>query len=124
MNLTSAMPDLRRTQTAIAALAGYSALFPIPSSPTEARHLERRRICIVALGWIFGVAEKAAASTLRPVDAGKSGEPIVTGKCRMSRRDPANVREYLREVFAHPEQRINRSTLYENKTWIRKFQRA
>lgn len=31
------------------------------------------------------------------------------------------VREYLREAFADPDQRISHSTLYENKRWLRKF---
>jgi len=31
------------------------------------------------------------------------------------------IRDYLREAFAHPDKKINRSTLYENKAWINKF---
>jgi Protein of unknown function (DUF2971) len=34
------------------------------------------------------------------------------------------IRDYLLQAFKHPEQRINRSTLYENRVWINKFKRA
>jgi hypothetical protein len=31
------------------------------------------------------------------------------------------IREYLRDTFKNPDQRISRSTIYQNKIWINKF---
>lgn len=47
----------------------------------------------------------------------------VTISQRMPQPVYETIRAYLRDAFTHPEQRINRSTLYENKTWINKFKR-
>lgn len=48
-------------------------------------------------------------------------------KVTISQRMPQSVydtvRDYLREAFSNPDQRINRSTLYENKIWINKFRK-
>ncbi len=49
-------------------------------------------------------------------------------KITISQRMPAQVystiREYLRSAFRNPDQRINRSTLYQNPIWIKKFKKA
>ncbi len=49
-------------------------------------------------------------------------------KVTISQRMPElvyeTICEYLREAFSHPEQRINRSTLYQNRIWIDKFKKA
>ena len=48
----------------------------------------------------------------------------ITISQRMPKQVYETIKEYLKEAFADPDKRINRSTLYENKIWIRKFQRA
>lgn len=48
----------------------------------------------------------------------------VTISQRMPRPVYDTIREYLRETFSNPDQRINRSTLYENKVWINKFRKS
>ena len=48
----------------------------------------------------------------------------VTLNQRMPRQVYATIREYLREAFDDPDQRISQSTLYENTRWLKKFQRA
>lgn len=48
----------------------------------------------------------------------------VTISQRMPQQVYDTIREYLREVFSNPDQRINRSTLYENRIWINKFKRV
>ncbi len=45
----------------------------------------------------------------------------VTISQRMPQQVYDTIRDHLREAFAKPDQRINRSTLYENKIWINKF---
>lgn len=49
-------------------------------------------------------------------------------KITISQRMPAQVystiRQYLRSAFRNPDQRISRSTLYENPIWIEKFRKA
>jgi hypothetical protein len=49
----------------------------------------------------------------------------VINKITISQRMPVpvynTIREYLREAFANPEKRINRSTIYANQIWIAKF---
>ena len=48
----------------------------------------------------------------------------VTISQRMPQQVYDTIREYLREAFSKPDQRINRSTLYENRVWINKFKNA
>jgi hypothetical protein len=48
----------------------------------------------------------------------------VTISQRMPEQIYETIRGHLREVFRRPEQRINRSTLYENRIWINKFKKA
>lgn len=48
----------------------------------------------------------------------------ITINQRMPDQVYQTIREYLRQEFKNPDQRINRSTLYENKSWISKFKRA
>jgi len=48
----------------------------------------------------------------------------VTISQRMPEQVYETIRDYLREVFKRPEQRINRSTLYQNRIWINKFKKA
>ena len=48
----------------------------------------------------------------------------VTISQRMPKQVYETIRDYLREVFRRPEQRINRSTLYQNRIWINKFKKA
>lgn|SRR5512146_2812519 len=49
-------------------------------------------------------------------------------KITISQRMPAQVystiRDYLKGAFRNPDQRINRSTIYENRIWIEKFRKA
>ncbi len=49
-------------------------------------------------------------------------------KITISQRMPQpvydTIREHLREAFTKPDQRINRSTLYENKVWINQFKKS
>jgi hypothetical protein len=48
----------------------------------------------------------------------------ITISQRMPQQVYETIRDYLREVFPRPEQRINRSTLYQNQVWINKFKEA
>jgi hypothetical protein len=48
----------------------------------------------------------------------------ITVSQRMPKQVYETIKEYLKEVFADPDKRINRSTLYENKIWIKKFKRT
>ena len=48
----------------------------------------------------------------------------ITINQRMPEQVYQTIKEYLRQEFKNPAQRINRSTLYENKIWISKFKRA
>lgn len=45
----------------------------------------------------------------------------ITINQRMPDQVYETIREYLRQAFKNPDQRISRSTLYENKTWLKKF---
>jgi hypothetical protein len=36
----------------------------------------------------------------------------------------STIREYLKSAFKNPDQRINRSTIYQNRIWIGKFRNA
>ncbi len=36
----------------------------------------------------------------------------------------STIREYLKSAFKNPDQRINRSTIYQNRIWIGKFKQA
>ena len=49
-------------------------------------------------------------------------------KITISQRMPdqvySTIREYLRDAFSDPDKRINRSTLYQNRTWIAKFRKV
>ncbi len=48
----------------------------------------------------------------------------ITISQRMPEQIYSTIREYLRGVFRNPDQRINRSTIYQNRIWIGKFQKA
>ena len=48
----------------------------------------------------------------------------VTISQRMPEQVYETICEYLRDAFEHPEQKINRSTLFENQVWINKFKEA
>ncbi len=48
----------------------------------------------------------------------------VTISQRMPQQVYETICESLQDAFPHPEQRINRSTLYHNQVWIDKFKRA
>jgi len=48
----------------------------------------------------------------------------VTINQRMPEQVYETIRDYLREAFKHPEQKINRSTLFQNSVWINKFKKA
>ena len=48
----------------------------------------------------------------------------ITINQRMPDQVYATIRDYLRSTFKDPDQKINRSTLYENKTWIGKFRKT
>jgi len=48
----------------------------------------------------------------------------ITVSQRMPKQVYATIRDHLRGAFSNPEQRINRSTLYENDKWIGKFRKA
>lgn len=48
----------------------------------------------------------------------------VTINQRMPKQVYDTIREYLREAFDDPDQRISHSTLYENTRWLKKFSRA
>ena len=45
----------------------------------------------------------------------------VTINQRMPHQIFETIKDHLREAFKRPEQRINRSTLYQNQIWINKF---
>lgn len=47
----------------------------------------------------------------------------VTINQRMPEQIYETIKDYLREAFKQPEQRINRSTLYQNRIWINKFKK-
>jgi len=48
----------------------------------------------------------------------------ITISQRMPKQVYSTIRKHLKTAFANPEQRINRSTLYENQTWIDKFRKT
>lgn len=48
----------------------------------------------------------------------------ITVSQRMPDQVYSTIREYLRTAFKNPDQKINRSTIYENKIWIGKFRRV
>ena len=48
----------------------------------------------------------------------------ITISQRMPDRVYATIREALRGTFNNPDQKINRSTIYQNKVWIGKFKNA
>lgn len=48
----------------------------------------------------------------------------ITINQRMPDQVYSTIREYLRSAFRNPDQRINRSTIYQNRIWIDKFKRA
>lgn len=48
----------------------------------------------------------------------------ITISQRMPKQVYSTILKYLKTAFNNPDQRINRSTLYENKTWIDKFKQA
>jgi hypothetical protein len=48
----------------------------------------------------------------------------ITISQRMPKQVYSTIRKHLKTAFANPDQRINRSTLYENQTWIDKFRQT
>jgi hypothetical protein len=48
----------------------------------------------------------------------------VTISQRMPEQVYETIKDYLREVFRRPAQKINRSTLYQNRIWINKFKKV
>lgn len=48
----------------------------------------------------------------------------ITINQRMPEQVYQTIKEYLKQEVKNPAQRINRSTLYENKIWISKFMKA
>ena len=48
----------------------------------------------------------------------------ITINQRMPETVYQTIKAHLRDIFDNPDQRINRSTLYENHKWIRKFKRT
>lgn len=48
----------------------------------------------------------------------------ITISQRMPEQVYATIREYLRSAFKNPDQRISRSTIYQNRIWIEKFRKA
>jgi hypothetical protein len=48
----------------------------------------------------------------------------ITINQRMPEQVYQTIKEYLKQEVKNPSQRINRSTLYENKIWISKFMKA
>lgn len=48
----------------------------------------------------------------------------ITINQRMPDQVYQTIREYLRSEFKNPDQRINRSTLFENKIWLSKFKKS
>jgi hypothetical protein len=48
----------------------------------------------------------------------------ITISQRMPDQTYATIREYLRAAFKNPDQRINRSTIYQNRVWIEQFKKA
>lgn len=48
----------------------------------------------------------------------------ITINQRMPQQVYETIKEYLRESFQNPDQRISRSTIYENGIWISKFKKV
>jgi hypothetical protein len=48
----------------------------------------------------------------------------ITINQRMPQQVYVTIKEYLKDAFRNPGQRISRSTLYENQRWISKFKKA
>jgi hypothetical protein len=55
-------------------------------------------------------------------------DPRMINKITVSQQMPdqvySTIREHLRSAFTNPDQRINRSTIYQNRIWIAKFKNA
>lgn len=68
--------------------------------------------------------ESAASDGLFDIDISLRTIRKITISQRMPEQVYQTIKEYLRQEFKNPEQRINRSTLYENKIWISKFKKA
>lgn len=69
-------------------------------------------------------SESAASNGLFDIDISLKCIRKITINQRMPEQVYQTIREYLRDEFKNPDQRINRSTLYENKIWISKFKKA
>jgi hypothetical protein len=48
----------------------------------------------------------------------------ITISQRMPDQVYSTIREYLKSAFRRPDQKINRSTIYQNRVWIGKFKKA
>ena len=66
----------------------------------------------------------AASNGLFDIDISLKCIRKITISQRMPEQVYQTIREYLRSEFKNPDQRINRSTLYENKIWISKFKKS
>lgn len=58
------------------------------------------------------------------IDIDLSAIRRITINQRMPKQVYLTIKEYLKEVFKNPDQRIIKSTLYENRTWISRFKKA
>ena len=68
--------------------------------------------------------EGSAAKECFEIDFDLSTINRITISQRMPEPVYATIREYLRGAFANPDQKISRSTLYQNEIWIGKFRKA
>lgn len=74
---------------------------------------------------IFESTDEAAASDgFFDIDISLRTIRKITINQRMPEQVYQTIKEYLRQEFKNPAQRINRSTLYENQVWISKFKKA
>lgn len=71
---------------------------------------------------VIWIGDTPQASYEIPIDLSMITK--VTISQRMPEAVCKTIRTYLREAFANPDQRINRSTLFENTVWINKFKEA
>ena len=68
--------------------------------------------------------ERAASDGFFDIDINLLMIHKITLNQRMPEQVYQTIKEYLKEEVKNPAQRINRSTLYENKIWISKFKKA
>jgi len=67
--------------------------------------------------------EGSAAEKCFEIDFDLSMISRITISQRMPEPVYATIREYLKDAFANPDQKISRSTLYQNDIWIGKFRK-